>query len=109
MPPASAATCQKVEGVIGYQFSNRNLLCEALLADPNGRVYFGSRYMVEADKQIAMVGHAVMGLVVFERAYEGNKLHGTLRTLLFGSVCQLLVCHPVDILPLFGRLCCTAL
>ncbi|KAF3282866.1 hypothetical protein TWF970_001601 [Orbilia oligospora] len=61
----------KVENIIGYKFSNSDLLIEALEAP--GRAYtHDTEGGIDGNKRLALVGDAVLTLIQFDRWYPSS-------------------------------------
>jgi ribonuclease III len=72
----SAATkkMQACEEIIGYTFIDKNRLWEALQMQGSGVTRIGDRRVLEGNKSIAIVGDAVLSLVLSEEWHERGEM-----------------------------------
>lgn len=60
-----------VEGIIGYRFSDRLILWEALQAAGSPVTSAGTRRFPDGNKRLAVLGDAVLKLVLVAEWYDG--------------------------------------
>ncbi|EGX50819.1 hypothetical protein AOL_s00054g905 [Orbilia oligospora ATCC 24927] len=76
----------KVENIIGYKFSNSDLLTEALEA--SGRAYtHDTEGGADGNKRLALVGDAILTLIQLDQWYPSSDSRG-LRAACFVSVSE---------------------
>jgi ribonuclease III len=65
---------QTCEEIIGYTFSNKNRLWEALQMAGSGVTRIGDKSILEGNKSIAIVGDAVLSLILSEEWHERGEM-----------------------------------
>ena len=67
---------KKCQDIIQYRFSDPNLLWEALQARGSNVQYLNGRSLKEGNQQLALIGDAVLKLVLVNDAYDRKELRG---------------------------------
>ena len=78
------------EAIIQYKFTNSTLLWEALQCSGNRELLIAGRQLIEGNKRLAILGDAVLELILAERWYHTNKPAGNVlhkRQSLLGTDC----------------------
>ena len=70
------------EAIIDYRFNDESLLWEALQSMGSGASQIRNREMSEGNKRLAVVGDAILRLVVVEEWYRTAGLRGVLTPVL---------------------------
>ena len=75
MALTQAEKLDRVEHIIEYQFSDREILLEALIA-PSAATHAGSRDVPDGNKRLAILGGAVLQLLLVFTGYENGQTRG---------------------------------
>jgi hypothetical protein len=71
--PGKVKDCQEI---LGYQFNDHHLCCEALQTAGNGITVSGTRRIPNGSKRLAILGDFVLGLLLSQEWYRGGTPEG---------------------------------
>lgn len=76
MDSRANAKIARAEAVIDYSFQDANIVWEALQAPGSGVVRSGTRSIRDGNKRLAIVGDAVLKLIINVENYEQGLTRG---------------------------------
>ena len=72
-----AAKLENAQAAMSYRFTDPHILWEALQAASSGVHSAGNRVIIDGNKRLAMIGDAILKLVLLENSYARGDPRGT--------------------------------
>lgn len=70
------AAAEEVQAILGHQFTNPQLLLEALKAAGSGFTSYHNRSAVDGNKRLAHVGNALLRITLLDDWYQSGAERG---------------------------------